>query len=88
MSETLPTEVTIEYRVPLFVIVTRNKEIYGDDDLHVHKVVVYDEAELADGKGYDPEGTPLADDDPLVIEARQLIERDRSTEWPAWEFGW
>ncbi len=83
MSDT-DTEVTIEYMIPLYVVVRRDEE----GGLHIAKVVVYDEATLENGKGYTPDGTPLPDDDPLVVEARQLIERDPTAIWPGWEFGW
>jgi hypothetical protein len=78
------TEVTIEYMIPLFVVVRRD-EARG---LHIAKVVVYDEATLENGEGYTPDGAALPDDDPLVVEARQLIEGDASAIWPGWEFGW
>jgi hypothetical protein len=78
------TEVTMQYLVPLFIVVHRNEQ-HG---LHIAKVVVYDEATLENGEGYTPDGTPLPDDDPLVVEARCLIERDATAIWPGWEFGW
>jgi hypothetical protein len=77
-------EVTIEYVIPLFVMVRRDEK----RGLHIAKVVVYDEATLENGKGYTPDGAPLPPDDPLVVEARQLIEHDPSAIWPGWEFGW
>jgi len=41
-----PTEVTIEYLLPVYIVVRRDQELYGDSDLHIAKVVVDDEAEL------------------------------------------
>ena len=82
-----PSEVTIEYSIPLYVV-RRDEELYGDSNLHVARVVVDDEAELSDGKGFTSDGTPLKCDDPDVTAAMELIETDRSVEWPAWESGW
>ena len=83
-----PSEVTIEYSIPLYVVVRRDEELYGDSNLHIARVVVDDEAELSDGKGFTSDGTPLNSDDAEVAAAMELIETDRSVEWPAWEFGW
>ena len=83
-----PTEVTIEYLLPVYIVVRRDEEIYGDSDLQIAKVVVDDEAELTNGKGFSPDGHPLNRDDPEVAAAVELIETDKSAEWPAWEFGW
>ena len=83
-----PTEVTIEYLLPVYIVVRRDEEIYGDSDLLIAKVVVDDEAELANGKGFSPEGHPLSPDDPNVVAGIELIEANKSAEWPAWEFGW
>ena len=83
-----PTEVTIEYLIPVYIVVRRDQELYGDSDLHIAKVIVDDEAELANGKGFSPDGRPLNRDDPEVAVAVELIETDKSAEWPAWEFGW
>ena len=79
------TEVTIEYLVPVYVVVRNEGDGEGPQ---IVKVVVNDETEFADGKGYTPNGEPLPVDDPVVIEARELIERDPSAIWPGWEFGW
>ena len=81
-----PTEVTIEYLV--YIVVSRDEEIYGDSDLHIAKVVVDDEAELENGRGFSPDGQALSRDDPKAVAAMELIEADKSAEWPAWEFGW
>ncbi len=78
------TEVTIQYMVPLYVVVRHDDE----RGLHIAKVVVDDEATLADGEGYTPDGAPMPDADPRVIEAKKLIEDDPSATWPGWEFGW
>jgi hypothetical protein len=40
------------------------------------------------GRGFSPDGQALSRDDPDVIAAIELIEGDKSAEWPAWEFGW
>jgi hypothetical protein len=71
-------EVTIQYMIRLFVALRREKK----NGLHIAKVVVYDEATLDNGEGFTPDGDPLRDDDPLVVAARQLIERDASAIWP------
>ena len=83
-----PTEVTIEYLLPVYIVVRRDEEIYGDSDLHIAKVVVDDEAELENGRGFSPDGQALSRDDPKAVAAMELIEADKSAEWPAWEFGW
>ena len=83
-----PTEITIEYLLPVYIVVRRDEELYGDSDLHIAKVVVDDEAELEDGRGFSSNGDPLNRDDPEVAAAVELIETDKSAEWPAWEFGW
>ena len=83
-----PTEVTIEYLLPVYIVVRRDEELYGDSDLHIAKVVDDDEAELKEGSGFSPDGRPLSRDDPDVAAAKELIEADKSVEWPAWEFGW
>ena len=83
-----PTELTIEYLLPVYIVVRRDEELYGDSDLHIAKVVVDDEAELEDGRGFSSNGDPLNRDDPEVAAAVELIETDKSAEWPAWEFGW
>ena len=77
-----PTEVTIEYLLPVYIVVRRDEELYGDSDLHIAKVVVDDEAELKDGSGFSSNGDPLNRDDPDVIAAVELIEGDKSAEWP------
>jgi len=51
-----PTEVTIEYLLSVYIVVRRDEELYGDSDLHIAKVVVDDEAELEDGRGFSPDG--------------------------------
>jgi hypothetical protein len=84
----MSTEVTIEYLLPVYIVVRRDEEIYGDNDLHIDKVVVDDEAKLQDGKGFTSDGQPLPSNDPEVVAAIELIEGDKSAEWPAWEFGW
>jgi hypothetical protein len=84
----MSTEVTIEYLLPVYIVVRQDEEIYGDNDLHIDKVVVDDEAELRDGKGFTSDGQPLPSNDPEVVAAIELIEGDKSAEWPAWEFGW
>ena len=53
-----------------------------------HALVVDDEAELTSGSGFSSDGHPLDRDDPDVVAAIELIETDKSVEWPAWEFGW
>src|SRR5438477_452560 len=65
-----------------------DEELYGDSDLHIAKVVVDDEAELENGRGFSPDGQALSRDDPKAVAAMELIEADKSAEWPAWEFGW
>jgi hypothetical protein len=84
----MSTEVTIEYLLPVYIVVRRDEEIYGDNDLHIDKVVVDDEAKLQDGNGFTSDGQPLPSNYPDVVAAIELIEGDKSAEWPAWEFGW
>ena len=83
-----PTEVTIQHLIPLYVVV-RNE---GDDGLRIAKVVIDDEADLsappAYQAAYTPDGDRLDDFNAVVGDARHLIERDGSADWPAWEFGW
>ena len=83
-----PTEVTIEYLLPVYIVVRRDEELYGDSDLHIAKVVVDDEAELENGRGFSSDGQPLSRDDPKAVAAMELIEGDKSAGWPGWEFGW
>ena len=82
-----PTEVTIEYLIPLYIVV-RNE----GDGPRIAKVIVDDEADLsapsANEGAYTPEGDRLEPFNAVVGEARQLIECDGSAEWPGWEFGW
>lgn len=80
-----PTEVTIQYLIPIYVVVRNEGDGEGPQ---IVKIVVDDKAEFKDGKGYTPNGDPLPAADPIVDEARRLIETDRSAVWPGWEFGW
>ena len=83
-----PTEITIEYLLPDYIVVRRDQELYGDSDLHIAKVVVDDEAELESGRAFSPDGRALNRDDPKAVAAMELIEGDKSAEWPGWDFGW
>ena len=82
-----PTEATIEYLIPLYIVVRND-----GDGAQITKVVVDDEADLSAPSAYEgaytPEGDKLDDFNTVVGEARHLIECDGSTEWPGWEFGW
>ena len=79
---TAPVEVTLQYMIPLYVVVRD----YGNG-MRITKVVVDDDADLEDSEAFDPSGRPLSEDDPLVISARDLVELGPAA-WPAWEFGW
>jgi hypothetical protein len=82
-----PTEVTIAYLIPLYVVVRND-----GDGAQIAKVVVDDEADLSASSAYEgaytPEGDRLEPFNAVTGEARRLIECDGSAEWPAWEFGW
>src|SRR5260370_42054607 len=82
-EKSMPTEVTIEYRIPIYIVVRRDEEIYGDNDLHIDKVVVDDEAKLQDGKGFTSDGQPLPTNDLEVVAAIELIEGAKSPHPPA-----
>ena len=82
-----PTEVTIEYLIPLYIVVRND-----GDGARITKIIVDEEADLSAPAAYQgaytPEGDRLEPFDAVVGEARHLIECDSSAEWPAWEFGW
>ena len=60
-----PTEVMIEYLVPVYIVVRRDDELYGDSDQHIARVVIDDEAELTRGSGFSSDGHPLDRDAPM-----------------------
>jgi hypothetical protein len=79
-----PTEITIEYLIPLYITVRND-----GDGPRITKVVVDGEADLSVPSAYEgaytPEGDRLDDFNSVVGEARHLIECDSPAEWPAWE---
>ena len=79
---TAPVEVTLQYMIPLYVVVRDDGSGMG-----IAKVIVDDEADLENSEAFDPSGRPLSEHDPLVISARDLVELGPAA-WPAWEFGW
>ena len=80
----MPTEVHLAYMVPVYVVVCND-----GDGPRITKVVVDDEADLNRGEACDANGEKLPHDDPVVVEAKTLVEIHPSqADWPAWEFGW
>jgi hypothetical protein len=78
---TSPTEVTIQYLIPLYVVVRNEGDGEGPQ---IAKVVIDDEADLSAPSAYEgaytSEGDRLGPLDAVVGEARHLIECDGSAE--------